>query len=340
MAIGVAVAFVVRQQQRHSIPMPDDSMVELTAEHEGTTYKLVDGDLYRVASADRLEFVEKIYEPNFREQNYTEADGQVWREDRESGQRFRATRNFAENFENADRITDLIGVERGWNAFTLQSPRTSTVPEYVQLRNRILQGQADFIDNRVEPSSEVVHSGARALKCFCLPPSGSMTCGKSSLSMELLYFHKGDDVWYSGWYFIAEGGMPLTLMDLETTWIKEHPGIRIMIEDGVAMFELKWAVRPKYRQPVTSRVSIPVGRWVHLKACLRLSEKTDGRVQLWQDGQQLLDERGQTLPLAGSVYDSLEVGISAHSFGPEPATVYVDDVVISDQPIDSLPRAK
>ena len=44
----------------------------------------------------------------------------------------------------------------------------------------------------------------------------------------------------------------------------------------------------------------------------------------------VLDERGQTLPLASAVYDSLEIGISAHSFGPEPATVYVDDVTISD----------
>ena len=43
---------------------------------------------------------------------------------------------------------------------------------------------------------------------------------------------RGDDVWFSGWYFIPEGGMPFTLMDLESTWIKEHPGMRIMIEDS------------------------------------------------------------------------------------------------------------
>jgi hypothetical protein len=48
----------------------------------------------------------------------------------------------------------------------------------------------------------------------------------------------------------------------------------------------------------------------------------------------LIDQSGQTLPLAGAIYDSLEVGISAHSFGPNPTTVYVDDVVISNKPID------
>ena len=157
---------------------------------------------------------------------------------------------------------------------------------------------------------------------------------KASLSTELLYFVKGDDVWFSGWYFIPEGGMPFTLMDLESTWIKEHPGMRIMIEDGAAMFELKWATKPKYRQPEANRVRIPVGRWVHLKARLHLSESADGQVQLWQDERKLIDEQGQTLPLAGAIYDSLEIGISAHSFGPNPATVYVDDVAISDQPID------
>jgi hypothetical protein len=36
--------------------------------------------------------------------------------------------------------------------------------------------------------------------------------------------------------------------------------MQIMIQDGAAMFELKWATKPKYRQPRTSRVRIPVGR--------------------------------------------------------------------------------
>ena len=39
----------------------------------------------------------------------------------------------------------------------------------------------------------------------------------------------------------------------------------------------------------------------------------------------IVDARGQTLPLAGTIYDDLEVGISAHSFGPGTAVLYVDD---------------
>jgi hypothetical protein len=65
LAAGVIFVVIVREQQQ-SIPMPDESVVELTVEHEGTTYKLVHGDLFRVASSDRLVFVEKIYDTDFR----------------------------------------------------------------------------------------------------------------------------------------------------------------------------------------------------------------------------------------------------------------------------------
>ena len=235
---------------------------------------------------DRLAFVEKLYDKGFWEKNYAPRDGRIFRVDADTGKEYPTRRHFEDGFENADLITDLIGIERGWNAFTLQSSSTPSVPEYVQLRNRILRGEAKFIDNRVEPSSEIVHTGIKALKCYSLAPTPNMVCAKASLSTELLYFVKGDDVWFSGWYFIPEGGMPFTLMDLECTWIKEHPGMRIMIEDGAAMFELKWAGKPKYRQPQTERVRIPMGRWVNLKARLHLSESADGRVQLWQDGQE------------------------------------------------------
>ena len=67
---------------------------------------------------------------------------------------------------------------------------------------------------------------------------------------------------------------------------------------------------------------------------ITLSEQTDGVVELWQDGAKIVDRRGQTLPLSHTIYNSLEVGISAHSIGPQPATLYVDDVSISGQPLD------
>ena len=72
---------------------------------------------------------------------------------------------------------------------------------------------------------------------------------------------------------------------------------------------------------------------------LRLSEKQDGVVELWQDGVKVVDARGQTLPLAGTIYDDLEVGIGAHSFGPGTAVLYVDDVVDLAGPIAATTRS-
>jgi hypothetical protein len=66
---------------------------------------------------------------------------------------------------------------------------------------------------------------------------------------------------------------------------------------------------------------------------LRLSEKGDGLVELCQDGVKLIGATDPTLPLAGAIFDDLEVGISAQSFGPKTATLYVDDVAISAAPI-------
>ena len=333
-SIATVLQLSVTIMNWQSIPMPDESQVELTLDHEGTTYKLVDGNLYRVASPTRLVFVEEIYDTDFLKKNYTVQEGTTYRIVAETGQRFPTRRIFRDDFEDANQITDLINAQRGWTSFTLQSSSTPSVPEYVALRSRILRGEATFVDNRVEPSSEMAHHGIGALKCFSLPPTPRMVCAKASLSTELLYFAKGDDVWFSAWYYIPSDRMPFTLMDLECTWIKQHPGIRIMLEDGAVMFELKWGNKPKYRQPRADRVPIPIGQWVQLKARIHLSDSSDGQVQLWQDKRLLIDAQGQTLPLAGAIYDSLEIGISAHSYGPNPAIVYVDEVAIADQPLD------
>ena len=88
-----------------------------------------------------------------------------------------------------------------------------------------------------------------------------------------------------------------------------------------------------YRQAKGREVAFPVGRWVRVQMHLRLSDQKDGLVELWQDGVKLVEAGGQTLPLANAIYDDLEVGISAHSFGPAAATLFVDDVVISADPI-------
>lgn len=334
---GVITSRLLSRQR--SIPAPPESKIELTLNHEGTTYKLYRGDVYTVGPMpDRLTFVEHLYDPDFFARNYVVVDGVPNRRDPDTGKLYPTRRFFEEGFEGAGSIADLIGPQRGWTGFTLQSPRAPSIPEYNALRRRILTAEGDFLDNRIEVVRYRARSGDASMKCVSEPPSRGMVTAKASLSTSLLHFVRGDEVWFSGWYLVPEGSsLPFTLMDLESTWIKEHPGMRIMLDPpGHLMVELKWANKPTYRQTKGREVRFPTGRWVEVVLHLELSEQSDGLVELWQDGEKIVEARGQTLPLAGTVYDELEVGISAHSFGPGTATLFVDDLRIATSPPETI----
>ena len=312
-------------------PLPE-SEVERTVTEKGTTYKLSKGRLFRVnARSGKWEFAQQVYDPDFYAKNYIERDGIIFRKAGD-GESVPVKRNFSDDFEDTKQLADLIGIKRGWTACALQSPKAPTVNDYVMLRNRILKGESDFLDNRVEPSGEVVYRGKSALKTVSMSPNHGMVTAKSSLSTELMHFVKGDDVWMSLWCYVPIGsGMPFTVLDLETTWINQHPGMRIVIEDGKhACFQLKGFEHPYYRQPKGKEVVFPKGQWVHLTAHLQLSAMDDGVIELWQDQQKIIDTHGQTLVLEQMIYNSLEIGISAYNEKDKPGTLYVDDVSISD----------
>ncbi len=314
-------------------PAPADEP-ELIVDVEGIAHILRDGVLYRVdADTGDLTFVVRVYDPGSFEENYAEEEGRIYRKDPAGGPLIPVRRRFEEGFEDAEVIGDRVGLERGWTTFTLQSPSAPTVEDYVALRHQILEGTGDFRENRLGLTSDVVHTGAGALEAYAVRRSPQMVTSKASLSTELLHFARGDDVWFSGWFFLAEG-TPTTLMDLESTWLKGHPGMRILLDDGGhAALELKWLTKPVYRQMPAVRRPVPKGQWVHLKAHCRVSELDDGIAELWQDGTKIIEARGQTLPLAHTIYNNLEIGISANSF-PSAARLYVDDISISDEPLD------
>ncbi|MFZ4766217.1 MAG: heparin lyase I family protein [Roseimicrobium sp.] len=329
------VAWGVWKREAGSMEPRPESEVEMTATEDGTTYKLYKGKVYRVNTwTGKWEYVMQSYDPDFYTKNYVERGGEIFRK-ADNGELVAVKKSFSDDFEGTTRPADLLDRKRGWTSFTLQSPKAPTVKDYVKLRQRILKGEADFLDNRVEPSGEVVRGGKTALMTTSMPPSRGMVTAKASLSSELLHFVKGDDVWVSIWCYVPrDSGMPATVLDLETTWLTEHPGIRVFITDGkYAALQLKMVGHPYYRQPKGKEVRFPTGQWVHLKLHLKLSEKDDGVIELWQDGQKLIDTRGQTLVLACAIYNSLEIGISAYNETDKPAILYVDDVLVSDQPL-------
>jgi len=314
-------------------PLPE-SEVELTTVDKGTTYKVHGGNAYRVEPrTGRWQFVQRVYDPGFYEKHYVERGGTIFRR-ADDGSLVAVRRHFADGFEQATRLADLIGRERGWTSCSLQSPRAPTVADYVALRKRILAEGADFLDNRLEPGDEFAHGGETALRAFSVPPARGMVTAKASLSTELLHLVKGDDVWISLWCRVpADGGMPFTVLDLETTWIENHPGIRVAIAGGRHVcLQLKSLGNPYYRQTPGMEVEFPRGRWVRLRVHLGLTEADDGVIEVWQDDRKIIDARGRTLVLARAIYNSLEVGITAYSEPGRPATLFVDDVEISTEP--------
>jgi hypothetical protein len=291
---------------------------------DGARYKITRGDAYRWAK-DRWVFVQNLYDPDFYAKNYVEPNGRIFRI--ADGKHWEVGRSFRSSFEGAKSLRDLIGEKHRWTEFTLQSPKTPTVQDYVALRRRILQGDGDFLDNRIEIATV---AGRRGLRFHSVAKTKEMVCSKASIGTEFVHFPKGDDFWFAAWYYV-EDGMPLSILDLESSWIAGSPGPRVFLdEEGCAYVELKFAEKPSYRPTGKNRIPVPRRKWVRFQLHLGISE-TDGAIELWQDGAKTLDTRGRTLPLADTVLQSLEVGISAND---RTTTLFVADVVVSDRRID------
>jgi len=335
-ATAIAILGVILRDS--GIDPLDDSQVDLKKSIDGTTYVLTrDGRLFRVdASSRKWHYEDTVYQPEEMGKAYVKEEGVTFRFDTESGRKIAVRREFGESFEDLsvglEGLRQLIGEERGWGALTLQSPLAREVPDYVALRNRILNEGQSFLDASVAPDDRHVHSGIRALLCVApAKPSDMVTC-KASISCPLVYFAYGDDFWYQAYYF-AEDSHPFTIMDLECEWIKQHAGIRLCItEKGDMEAELKSLDKPRFRQSAAAPIAFPLGQWVKVQTQIHLSNENDGSVKIWQDDTLIVDAKGVTLPLRSAIYSSLEVGISAHSYGNKKSKLWVDDIRVSDKP--------
>lgn len=316
-------------------PFPAEQ-IEITRVVDGQSYFLVaNGNAYREIEPNRRwQLVERVFDPEEIKRSYVTESGTTYRVDPENQRRFAVLRQLNDGFDDLSTgpagLTKLVSEERLlWGSFTLQSPQAPTVADYVALRRDLLAGTSDFRDGRIEPTQEKARSGSTSLKCVAVAKPESMITCKASLSSPLVYFRNGDDFWFEAAYWI-EGQRPLTLVDLECEFVVEQPGIRLRIfEDHSLGVELKALDKPQYRQAAETRVSFPIGRWVVARVHYLLAPDA-GRIEVWQDGQQVLDCSGITLPFRSAIYNSLEIGISAHSDPAGPSVVYVDDVRCAD----------
>jgi len=300
-----------------------ESPAALTFEEEGETYVVADGDVAKVTRSGQRQFMVRLYDPEFFAKNYEVEGTDVFRKDPDSGRLYPVSTSFREGFEGVDSTEALFALDR-WHQSTADPKRAGKDQDYYNLGNRI------------SLSREVVHEGRTALRLDAMP--SSKTVSKASLSKGNMYFKKGDNVGFSGWFYIENtpsvyDGGGVTLFDLESTFLTGSPGMRVIfrINDSLA-FELKFP-KTQFRQERGSEVPFPTGRWVKVETQMLLSDET-GRVRIWQDGRLVLDQNGRTLPLADTIYDRFEVGLSGLTQGAKyKKVVYLDDVAISNAPL-------
>lgn len=238
---------------------------------------------------------------------------------RASPSRRRTPFEFRDGFENADTLADLL-------------PRDGTRWHGVQCESAAWGGR-----NAVAVTSTQVYAGNRALKLVAGPYDGA-TASKADIVLGGLHVVKGDSLWFTGSYYLdgdAADVANLFLWDLETSRKAGSPGRRLYLQPGARLASDlgKWHSGRKFRQPWGAGVPFPTGRWVRLRVFLFLSNRRDGRMRVWQDDQLVLDAQGQTLPTAKTVYDRLQVGITANGCANHARTLYIDDIALSNRPL-------
>lgn len=290
---------------------------ELIYEEDGKTYYVVNGNFYE-KEGETLKFIDTLYDPDYYKKNYVTENRIIYQIDPQTGTRYKVLTSFKEGFENAETLQDLLTPDR-WHNSNVDPARKGQANNYYNLGNRI--GIAH----------DIVRSGTNSLKSVALANANDVS--KSSINRGIMYYKKGDNVYFSGWYYFEKtpslydaGG--LTIFDLESNWIR-NIGIRLIIRYKDALSAELEFPKTQFRQEQGKEVSFPTGKWVNVKGQIYLSDK-DGFVKLWQDGVLILNKKGRTLPLANIVYDKIETGITAMAKGSKYSqTLYVDDFVIS-----------
>ena len=277
---------------------------------DGETYYLINGDLFWLNSTNGLEFFLHIYDIDYIEKNYFTSNGIIYQNF--SGVSYPTKNSFSEDFEGNSSIWDFFGIDDGWHT-TNADPAQSGPGYYYN------------VGSRINISNSIVHSGSQSFYSYA--PINA----KAGIRRGLFYYSEGNEIWFSGWFYVPNvdlsGGF--TLLDIESDWLYNSPGMRLIFDNNKIVYELKWLENIVYRQNSTG-TAFPMERWVNLRGYINLSSNITGKAKLWQDDVLVVNSTGQTLPLSDTVYTSVEIGVTMSGTTATAAkTVYVDDFVIS-----------
>jgi hypothetical protein len=186
-------------------------------------------------------------------------------------------------------------------------------------------------------SRDVAHTGSWSAKMTITTPSSTDSGVRLFRWREA---HNYNDLYFSAWYYFPQRyNVPnwwnVFQWKSKVSNTQVDPFFVLNVGnrgDGSMYFYLyNWQTRQSYDQ---SLKSLPVGRWFNVEAFYRCAADNSGRVTFWQDGVQLFDvQNAQTRYSNGDCQWSLSN--YSDSLNPSPATIYVDDAVISTSRINS-----
>ena len=277
-------------------------------------YIYENGKLY-TATNGQCNFEVQFFNPDFLNANYVINSQGIFLIT--NGTFFPTKSNFIEDFESVDEFKELfIGAVSDthlyWTNFTLQSPAAQTVNDYIALNQCIIDGSCAFIDNKIELVNDPSDVFNTVLKFTSVAPTENMVTSKSSITSSLNFYEKDSDVWFQADYLI-ESGMPFSIVDFENAYFYEHPGPRVVLRNNKLEIENKFGAKLNFEN--NSEVDVPLNDWFTVKVHFKYSNKSDGVVELWQDGVQIISATGINLPTSNSIQNIVEVGISASSAG-------------------------
>jgi hypothetical protein len=208
--------------------------------------------------------------------------------------------------------------------------------------------------NEAVVSTDHHRSGSKSLRASILSPSSTSSAVRAFRWKEP---RENRDAYYSVWIYLPQKLSPRgSFLNLFQFKSRSADGSRndpvwgfYGVPDGTGGAYLRagwgWGGTPlagptstnpvggKWYEPA-QRMSLPVGRWVHLEAALHQSSGFDGRLQFWQDGVRLFDLNNVRTSFRNCNYNNWcadnewSVNLYADTFGAN-FTVYIDDAAIS-----------
>lgn len=180
------------------------------------------------------------------------------------------------------------------------------------------------------------HTGLQSLRFFA--EAGDVS--KSALAKNQMAFYEDEVVHISAWYYLADtlDIDYLFLMDIEEdAAIGAGPGIRVAIgeDDALVVERNKYGQRTLY-QAEDTEVPFPREQWVNVVLEITLKTNKTGKIQLWQDGNLIIDaNKVLTLPRdrlyfttgTKGMYQSVQLGITAVSLDRD-LEMWLDDIEV------------